>query len=295
MGPSHSQKITALIDIQNNTSAKKSVLCYGHFNVIHPGHIRFLQYARSLGLHLTVAVIGDSLIPSAAKKRYFSQVDRADGVAAIQYVDKVIILDNFSLYDLVSKITPKILVLGKEFEKNRHLDLKPAAEIIEKNGGKIVYHAGEVHYSSADFLHSSTEDIEDERHEMFLDACRRQSLSAKNLVDRIGKFKNSRILVLGDTIVDQYVACVDIGMSAEAPVLVVKEIEAREFVGGAGVVAAHVRALGATCTFLSVLGVKLIGFLTTPAGPLSIIFKILLIFLITDLVSAIVPGVKDVF
>ncbi len=254
MGPSHSQKIIAFTEIQNNISAKKSVLCYGHFNVIHPGHIRFLQYARSLGLHLTVAVIGDSLIPSAAKKRYFSQGDRADGVAAIQYVDKVIILDGFSLNDLVSKITPKILVLGKEFEKNRELDLHPAIENIEKNGGKIVYHAGEVHYSSADFLHSSTQDIEDERHEMFHDACRRQSIGAKTLVDRIGKFQKSRILVLGDTIVDQYVACDAIGMSAEAPVLVVKEIEAREFVGGAGVVAAHVRALGASCTFLSVLG-----------------------------------------
>jgi rfaE bifunctional protein kinase chain/domain len=254
MGPSHSQKISSLAEMQSNSSATESVLCYGHFNVIHPGHIRFLQYARSLGRHLTVAVIGDRLIPAAEKKRYFAQRDRAEGVAAIQYVDKVIILDELGLNDLVSAIKPKILVLGKEFENNRLIDLNPAMETVAKNNGKTVYHAGEVHYSSSDFLYSTTQDIENERHEMFLQACRRQSLGSAALVERIGKFKNCRILVIGDTIVDQYVACDAIGISAEAPVLVVKEIEAREFVGGAGVVAAHVRALGATCSFLSVLG-----------------------------------------
>ena len=60
--------------------------------------------------------------------------------------------------------------------------------------------------------------------------------------------------MLGDTIVDQYAACEAIGMSAEAPVVVVRELEHKNFIGGAAVVAAHISALGAQCDFISVVG-----------------------------------------
>ena len=59
--------------------------------------------------------------------------------------------------------------------------------------------------------------------------------------------------MLGDTIVDQYAACEAIGMSAEAPVVVVKEMERKNFIGGAAVVAAHISALGHS-DFISVVG-----------------------------------------
>ena len=62
------------------------------------------------------------------------------------------------------------------------------------------------------------------------------------------------MLVLGDTIVDRYVACDPVGMSNEAPVVVVKELDIKDFVGGAGIVAAHVAALGGDCIYLSVTG-----------------------------------------
>jgi rfaE bifunctional protein kinase chain/domain len=54
--------------------------------------------------------------------------------------------------------------------------------------------------------------------------------------------------------VDQYAACEAIGMSAEAPVVVVRELARRNFIGGAAVVAAHIRALGARCDLVSVVG-----------------------------------------
>ena len=58
-------------------------------------------------------------------------------------------------------------------------------------------------------------------------------------------WKEARLLVLGDTIVDQYAACEAIGMSAEAPVIVVKELQNKNFIGGAAVVASHINSLGA--------------------------------------------------
>ena len=76
----------------------------------------------------------------------------------------------------------------------------------------------------------------------------------EGLLECIEKFEDASLLVIGDTIIDQYVACDALGMSAEAPVVVVRELDTREYAGGAAVVAMHVSALGAKCRFLSVVG-----------------------------------------
>ena len=74
------------------------------------------------------------------------------------------------------------------------------------------------------------------------------------LLTKLENLSKSHVLVLGDTIVDQYVACDPVGMSNEAPVVVVKELETRDYIGGAAIVAAHVAGLGARCSYLSVTG-----------------------------------------
>lgn len=239
------------IEIQ---SSKNNALCYGHFNVIHPGHIRFLQHAKTLADKLIIAIMGDKYIHEEQRKKIFVEIDRAEGIASLQIVDTVYILSEISLAELILKSKPSVLVLGKEFEKSNRKDIQEAIQAMESISGKIHFHAGDVHYASSEFLHGSQQEIEEERRHLFFQACKRHEISSASLVNRIQKFVNTKILVIGDTIVDQYVACDAIGMSAEAPVLVVKEIESREFVGGAGIVASHVKALGAECKFLSVVG-----------------------------------------
>ncbi|EQA61190.1 PfkB family carbohydrate kinase [Leptospira alexanderi] len=253
----NSHKIISVGDISQLSESpleESLVLCYGHFNVIHPGHIRFLQYAKSLGKKLKVAVLGDQSITESQRSKYFHQMERAEGVASLHFVDLVYVLDKISLEDLSIRIRPSVLVLGKEFENTHREDIKAAVSTVEEQKGKVIFHAGEIHYASADLLHGNQQDLEFERKQLFLQACKRQGVRLSNLLQQISKFSNSKILVVGDTIVDQYVACDAIGMSAEAPVLVVRELETKEFVGGAGIVAAHVKALGANCTFLSVVG-----------------------------------------
>ncbi|MDA8675840.1 bifunctional ADP-heptose synthase, partial [Alphaproteobacteria bacterium] len=58
----------------------------------------------------------------------------------------------------------------------------------------------------------------------------------------------------GDTIIDQYIACDALGMSAEAPVVVLRELDQQDFLGGASIVAAHIAAMGANCHYISVVG-----------------------------------------
>ena len=235
-----------------------AVLCYGHFNVIHAGHIRYLQYAKKLGQYLCVVIQTDNELLPEENEYLFSEYERALNLASIQIVDTVIIIGSDKLTDLIQTVKPKHLVLGSEFQNISELDSavstfwKHASSTLRDNGGTMIYHGGEVQYSQS-FLKNNFTFTYDKK-AVYLKACKKQKINRKDLLNSIENFKNSSLLVIGDTILDQYVACEPIGMSAEAPLVVMRELEDNTFLGGAGIVAAHVTALGAKCDYISVVG-----------------------------------------
>jgi rfaE bifunctional protein kinase chain/domain len=230
------------------------VLCHGHYNIIHPGHMRFIEHAKGLGNKLIVAVYGDCYFSGSELKGIYPQHDRAQGLSALHMVDYVLILDSITLLDALASIKPAIFVMGKDYEQGRNEEEAEASRFANSSGIKVVYHSGEIHYASSELLHSSQQELEQARLHQFIESCKRQQVNIVDLSHYLGEFSKRRLLVVGDTIVDQYAACEPLGMSAEAPVVVVRELETQEYVGGAGIVAAHIRALGAECSYLSIVG-----------------------------------------
>ena len=223
------------------------VLAYGHFTTIHPGHIRYLRHARGLGQKLVVALIGDGKTSYA-----FPQKERAEALGLLGIADAVLLLEADELNAAVSVLKPEVLVLGNEFKNNA--DIQTTLVKQRQQGGAVQFHAGDIHYATADLLSGSERDLRQQRRSLFQAACNRQRIEKAQLLDSISGWGAARLIVLGDTIVDQYAACEAIGMSAEAPVVVVRELEHKNFMGGAAVVAAHITALGAQCDFVSVVG-----------------------------------------
>ena len=237
----------------NKLNTDNIVLCYGHFDLIHPGHLRYLQYAKTLANNLVVALMSDKELNGENQKSYLED-ERAESVANLQIVDHVIVLNNELTLDcLIDIVKPKVLVLGKEFEQNQSEQINLAVNAV-KNHGKIVFHAGETHYFNANLLFKNVADIEVNSKNQLNKICKNYKITLRDIQKKLSNFSNSELVVIGDTIVDNYVACDAIGMSAEAPVLVVKELENREFIGGAAIVASHVAALGAKCHYISVVG-----------------------------------------
>ncbi len=244
-----------IIKLKDAIQFRGCVLTYGHFTTIHPGHIRYLRHAKAQGEKLVVALIGDELSPQTAQPKYqFSQRERAESLGLLSMVDAVVMLNRNELTEAVKSIEPAMLVLGKEFEKDPGKEIKGAIELLQKQGRPIKFHAGEIHYANADLLSRSEKDLKSQRRKQFAEACRRQGLDLNKLITSMDAWKQTRLIVIGDTIVDQYAACEAVGMSAEAPVVVVRELERRNFIGGAAVVASHIRALGAKCDLISVVG-----------------------------------------
>ena len=241
---------SVLLRVDEINGYEGCVLTYGHFSTIHAGHIRYLRHARSQGRPLVVALAGDG---SQSKRPYpFEQKERAEALDLLGLVDVIVLLECDELADTIRALKPSTVVLGTEQADSKRFE--EAISILKDLGGNVQFHAGNVQYASSELLTSSERDLRQERRESFKTACKRQDLKFEKLVETMSTWENTRLIVLGDTIVDQYAACEPIGMSAEAPIVVVRELAKRNFIGAAAVVASHIRALGAQCDFVSVVG-----------------------------------------
>src|SRR5205814_1728624 len=105
--------------------------------------------------------------------------------------------------DVLHRYQPAVVVLGREFENERHDEIRDLLEVIRDYGGQVVYHAGEVRYASADLLHSTLGELERRSLEQFHAACERQNINMGSLIQRLDAMTGANLLVIGDSIVDQ--------------------------------------------------------------------------------------------
>lgn len=214
----------------------------GDFNIIHPGHLRMLNFAADCADILLIAV-NDDASPGAI----VSEDLRLEGIKAIQIVDYAFIARD-SIENLIRFIKPHVVVKGKEHEYR----FNPEKEVIEESGGKLLFSSGEICFSSLhlikkDLINLSSSNII-KPHDYLL----RHNIDNKKLLSLIDKFSTFNVMVIGDLIIDEYVTCEALGMSREDPTVVVSPIKTQRFLGGAGIVAAHTRALGAKVSYYGV-------------------------------------------
>ena len=221
----------------------KKVFVSGDFNILHPGHLRLLKFAKESGDYLIVGVNSDNITHKG-----ISEDIRLESIKATSYVDEAFIIDK-PLNNYIEELKPDIVVKGKEHKSNEN----PEKVILDTYGGKLLFTSGEIGFSSLDLLeedfHQNLSFIKSP--EQYL---KRHKINKPNLEKIINKFSNLNVLVIGDTIVDEYITCDPLGMSQEDPTIVVSPISSKKFIGGAAIVASHAKTLGANVSFVSVTG-----------------------------------------
>lgn len=224
----------------------KTVLISGNFNILHPGHLRLMRFAKECGDRLIVAVASDRI---AGRDSMVPQDLRLDGVRSNNLVDESFIWDD-TIIALINEIRPDIVVKGREHEGLSN----PEIEALKIYGGKLIFSSGESIFSTVELLRSEFLGNEYTAIDYPKEYIGRHSIDKKIMTDVIKKFSNINVCVVGDLIVDEYIACDPLGMSQEDPTIVVTPVHASKFIGGAGIVAAHAAGLGAKVAYITVSG-----------------------------------------
>jgi D-glycero-beta-D-manno-heptose 1-phosphate adenylyltransferase len=123
------------------------VFTNGVFDLIHPGHLRYLQHARTLGDALIVGLNSDRSVRAnkGPSRPVIPEADRAEVIAAFGCVDAATIFDSETPHDLVQAVQPDILVKGADWAE----DAIVGRDIVEARGGHVVRVPLEPGYSTS--------------------------------------------------------------------------------------------------------------------------------------------------
>ena len=235
----------------------KVAMCHGVFDLVHPGHIRHLVFAKEKVAKLVVSVTSDMHVKKAELRPYVPQNLRAENLAALEFVDFVVIDENETPIKNLKKIRPDFFVKGYEYKKNQeNSKTQEEIQVLKSYGGQFLFTPG-------DFVLSSSKIIEDDKPDLSLIKLKSlmegEKVTFTEIRETLAKFKNCEVLVVGDTIIDNYVNTSIIGNNAKTPTFSTKYLNEENFVGGAAVIALHLKAAGAKVKFCSVLGNDSLG------------------------------------
>ena len=117
------------------TEGKKIVFTNGCFDILHPGHTRYLYSARELGDYLVVAVNSDRSTQAikGPGRPINSQETRADLLAALDFVDGVVIFEEDDPFKVIEFLMPNILVKGGDWAEDEII----GADVVKQGGGAV--------------------------------------------------------------------------------------------------------------------------------------------------------------
>lgn len=231
---------------------KKIILCHGVFDVVHPGHVRHLAYAKTKADILIVSITADRHIKKGIYRPHIPEGLRALNLAAFEMVDYVMIDDQKTPLKTLAELKPDYFAKGFEYTSNGlHPATQEEVDIVEDYGGQMIFTPGDVVYSSSKFLNLSIPQIQLEK---LLLLMQRNKIGFQCLRDTVKKLANYHVHVVGDTIVDSYTRTSFIGGQTKTPTFSVLYQGQDDYIGGAGIVSLHLRAAGARVTFTTVLG-----------------------------------------
>jgi rfaE bifunctional protein nucleotidyltransferase chain/domain len=122
------------------------VFTNGVFDLLHPGHVRYLRQARSLGSTLIVGLNSDASVRrnKGAGRPIIPEAERAEVLAALEPVNAVVLFDEDTPAGIIRTVQPDILVKGADWPADRIV----GRDTVEERGGRVVRVEVEQGYST---------------------------------------------------------------------------------------------------------------------------------------------------
>ena len=248
--------IEALGDIARSAQARglKVALCHGVFDVVHLGHIRHIQAARREGDVVIVTVTADRHVNKGPDRPVFAENMRAEMLATLSTVDWVGISESPSAESVIEIIRPDIYVKGSDYE-NAEEDvsgkINAEREAVERHGGRVTF-TKEVTFSSSSLVNQYF-DIYDPPLRDYLKKIR-DGGGAARLLGLIDKIQDMHVVLVGDTIIDEYQYVSALGKSSKENIVATLFKHREQFAGGVIAAANHVASFCKSVEIVTTLG-----------------------------------------
>ncbi|HLF19339.1 MAG TPA: PfkB family carbohydrate kinase, partial [Bacteroidota bacterium] len=233
---------------------KTIVQSHGVFDLIHPGTIAHLDSAKQQGDVLVVTIIRDKHVRRGPGRPVFSEELRVNTVASLEQVDFVSLVDDNIPFECVKYTKPDVFARGQSHGER---DDKIHSKIFNEEralyfGETRIHRTTGFSFSGSHFINNFL-DIYPAETKAYLKAFS-EKYSFSSIHDRLDKLKDSRVLLIGDGIIDEYNYCTAMGKSAKSHLVVSKYITHESFAGGAFAIANHLAGLCDEVSLISLLG-----------------------------------------
>jgi rfaE bifunctional protein nucleotidyltransferase chain/domain len=233
---------------------KQIVQCHGVFDLMHPGHVRHFEAARAQGDVLVVTVTPDRFVNKGPGRPVFNERLRSESVAALGSVAFVAITETASAEDVIRLLRPAVYVKGSDYtDAKDDLTGKIADErrAVEEVGGRVHF-TTEITFSSSNLLNLHF-DVYPEEAQGFLREFR-QRHSADEVIGLLKDLKRLKVLVVGETIIDEYHYVQAMQKSPKELLVTTRFVREEHFAGGILACANHAAGFCGQVDVVTVLG-----------------------------------------
>ena len=243
-------------------SGKKIVQCHGCFDIVHYGHIQHFLNAKEQGDVLIVTITPDRFIQKGPGRPFFNEDLRLKHLSSIECIDFVAMTRWPTAVETIKIIKPDIYVKGSEALENKNTDevnrnetrisnLALEEEALKQVGGKL-YLTDEITFSSSRIINQISSSLPEES-KQFLNMIR-ENFEPSKIRDILNSLKNLKVLIVGDSILDEFVYCQSMERSGKEALISNKFLESEIHPGGVLAIANHLAGFSDNVHLLTCLG-----------------------------------------
>jgi rfaE bifunctional protein nucleotidyltransferase chain/domain len=235
-------------------AGKVVVHAHGTFDLLHLGHVRHLEAARTLGDVLMVTITADSFVNKGPGRPVFGEGIRAEMLAALEYVDWVGIHHANDAVSAITMIRPNIYVKGQDYQDPQgDITGKISYERaeVEKHGGELCF-TDEITFSSSELINRHFNVFEPHVRDHL--AILRGNGGIAELVNLIDSVRDYRVVLVGDAIIDEYEYVQPIGKPPKENIIATRFQDREIFAGGVFAAANHVASFCRQVDVITSLG-----------------------------------------
>jgi len=251
-------KILSLKDLAQHIDKirknKRVVLCHGVFDLLHIGHIKYFENAKTAGDILIVTVTPDRYVNKGPNRPAFQEQLRCDAIAALAVVDFVALNEWPTAVETIQLLKPDIYAKGSEYKMSEN-DLTgmivKEEQALHTIGGAMLF-INDIVFSSSALLNQFSAEFPEETRNFFQTISKMHGES--KVFSYIDNARTLKVLVIGEAILDEYNYCDIIGVAIKDPAIGVRYLSQERFAGGILAVANNLANFCDSVDLIAMLG-----------------------------------------